>query len=113
VALWECVGCSTVFAVGLPACPHCRSTDHYEQGQEPPVAKTTVHMGASNALDPESTAAAVPAAAAPVAAEAPADAPASLAPDEAPAAPQDEPEASAEATLAPAKRAAKRTAPKV
>lgn len=50
MALNECRGCTTAFAVGLRACPHCRSTDFVEQGQDMP--KITAHGGPSNAADP-------------------------------------------------------------
>lgn len=47
MALNECADCTTAFAVGLLACPHCRSTDFAEQGQDMP--KITTHGGATNA----------------------------------------------------------------
>ena len=47
MALNECADCTTAFAVGLPRCPHCRSTDFAEQGQDMP--KITEHGGATNA----------------------------------------------------------------
>lgn len=43
-SLWHCLACTTAYAVGLPACPHCRSTSKEEDGVMP---KTTVHGGAS------------------------------------------------------------------
>jgi hypothetical protein len=46
VALWRCKRCGTSFAVGLPYCPQCTSTDHEEDS---PMPKNTVHGGASNA----------------------------------------------------------------
>jgi hypothetical protein len=46
MALWRCRRCGTRFAVGLPYCPQCTSTDHEEDGA---MAKTTVHGGPSNA----------------------------------------------------------------
>lgn len=46
MALWTCAGCFTHYAVGLPACPQCASTDHHEEGTMP---KITVHGGPSNA----------------------------------------------------------------
>jgi SAP domain len=46
VALWRCRRCGTRFAVGLPYCPQCTSTDHEEDGAMP---KNTVHGGTSNA----------------------------------------------------------------
>ncbi|GAA1749444.1 hypothetical protein GCM10009734_66670 [Nonomuraea bangladeshensis] len=32
MALWVCLGCSTRFAVGVEACPHCGGTEHEEEG---------------------------------------------------------------------------------
>jgi hypothetical protein len=63
--LWTCRRCSTRFAVGLPFCPQCTSTDiEKEDG----VPKITTHGGPSNQDEP------VPAEPAPpAAAEAPAD----------------------------------------
>lgn len=52
MALRVCQRCTTRFAVGLLACPHCRSTEHYEEGSVMP--KITVHGGPSNASDPAS-----------------------------------------------------------
>jgi hypothetical protein len=51
MALNECGDCTTPFAVGLPRCPHCRSTNFAEQGQNMP--KITVHGGATNADEPQ------------------------------------------------------------
>lgn len=45
MALQVCRGCTTKFSVGAPACPHCGSTDHYEEGSD--MAKITVHGGPS------------------------------------------------------------------
>lgn len=42
--LWVCNRCTTKYAVGLPYCPQCTSTDKREDGA---VAKTTQHGGAS------------------------------------------------------------------
>jgi hypothetical protein len=50
VALWRCRRCGTRFAVGLPYCPQCTSTDHEEDGAMP---KNTVHGGSSNADAPD------------------------------------------------------------
>lgn len=50
MALNECAGCTTLFAVGLPQCPQCRSTDFAEQGQDMP--KITASGGATNAAEP-------------------------------------------------------------
>jgi hypothetical protein len=41
--LWHCCDCSTAYAVGLPACPHCRSTSKEEDA----VPKSHVHRGPS------------------------------------------------------------------
>lgn len=46
MALSVCTSCTTKYAVGLPKCPHCGSTDHVEDGQ--PMPKITVHGGASD-----------------------------------------------------------------
>ncbi len=46
MALWVCNRCTTKYAVGLPYCPQCTSTDVREDGDVP---KNTVHGGASNA----------------------------------------------------------------
>jgi hypothetical protein len=46
--LWRCRRCGTRFAVGLPYCPQCTSTDHEEDGAMP---KSTVYGGASNAAE--------------------------------------------------------------
>lgn len=32
MASWLCMGCRTAYAVGIPACPHCQSTDYSEGG---------------------------------------------------------------------------------
>ncbi|GIH23008.1 hypothetical protein Aph01nite_13180 [Acrocarpospora phusangensis] len=37
--LWVCADCTTAYAVGLGACPHCGSTDWYEEGKVPKVHK--------------------------------------------------------------------------
>jgi hypothetical protein len=50
--LWRCRRCGTRFAVGLPYCPQCTSTDHEEDGAMP---KNTVHGGTSNADLPPAT----------------------------------------------------------
>lgn len=47
MALSVCQECTTRFAVGLLACPHCHSTKFYEEGSVMP--KITVHGGPSNA----------------------------------------------------------------
>jgi hypothetical protein len=39
MALRRCRECTTAFAVGLPACPHCRSTDHEEDGAMPKITR--------------------------------------------------------------------------
>lgn len=46
MALSVCTGCTTKYAVGLPKCPHCGSTDHVEDGK--PMPKITVHGGPSD-----------------------------------------------------------------
>lgn len=50
MALLVCVSCSAAYAVGLLACPQCRSTDSYEQGQDP-MPKISVHGGATDRAD--------------------------------------------------------------
>jgi hypothetical protein len=61
MALWRCLSCTTLFAVGLPVCPQCGGTDHegdhmpkisragvsYEPGHEPDgrEAGVTYHQG--------------------------------------------------------------------
>jgi hypothetical protein len=45
MALWTCEGCTTKYSVGAPACPHCGSLEHYEEGGVMP--KITVHGGPS------------------------------------------------------------------
>jgi hypothetical protein len=39
MALRRCRECTTTFAVGLPACPHCSSTDHEEDGAMPKITR--------------------------------------------------------------------------
>lgn len=60
MALWVCAGCSTAYAVGLPACPQCLSTDREE---DHPMPKITLHGGATNAAEDEAPADEVPTAA--------------------------------------------------
>ena len=43
MASWACQGCRTVYAVGIPACPHCGSADYKEDG----VAKASPETGAT------------------------------------------------------------------
>lgn len=43
MASWACQGCRTVYAVGIPACPHCGSADYEEDG----VAKANPETGAT------------------------------------------------------------------
>lgn len=43
MSLWHCRVCTTAYAVGLPACPHCRSTSKEEDA----VPKSHVHRGPS------------------------------------------------------------------
>lgn len=45
--LWHCSGCSTAYAVGLPACPHCGSAEYTEEE----MPKITVHGGPSNRFE--------------------------------------------------------------
>ncbi len=52
MTLWACGSCPTKYSVGAPACPHCGSPEHYEEGSVMP--KITVHGGPSNASDPAS-----------------------------------------------------------
>lgn len=47
--LWECGDCGTLYAIGLPYCPQCTSTNY----REPGMPKTTVEGGASNAAEAE------------------------------------------------------------
>lgn len=42
---WRCLGCRTVYAVGIPACPHCGDTD-YDEGDD--VAKVSAEGGATH-----------------------------------------------------------------
>ena len=49
MALMVCAACSTAYAVGLAACPHCGSRDSYEEGTV--VPKISVHGGATHAGD--------------------------------------------------------------
>lgn len=46
MAAWVCVGCTTVYAVGAPRCPHCGSTEYTEQGAAD-MPKITRHGGPS------------------------------------------------------------------
>lgn len=45
--LWECLECSTRYALDLQACPHCHSTERRENG----MPKITVARGATYPLD--------------------------------------------------------------
>lgn len=51
MALNACTSCTTKFAVGLPKCPHCGSTEFVEDGDV--MAKITRHGGASDNTVPE------------------------------------------------------------
>lgn len=51
MALNECQSCTTKFAVGLPRCPQCRSTEFVEDGSQ--MAKITRNGGASDATLPD------------------------------------------------------------
>lgn len=42
---WRCLGCRTVYAVGIPACPHCGSSN-YDEGDD--VAKASAEGGATH-----------------------------------------------------------------
>jgi len=44
MVLWRCRECTAAYAVGLLACPHCRSSNYEEDGVAP---KITVHGGAT------------------------------------------------------------------
>jgi uncharacterized OB-fold protein len=55
--LEECAACSTAYAVGLAACPHCGSTEVVGRQQVPKIDSRGV---ASNASDPDPVPAAVP-----------------------------------------------------
>lgn len=44
--LLVCLSCTTAYAVGASACPHCGSTDHAEEGTD--MAKISRHGGPSN-----------------------------------------------------------------
>lgn len=45
MASWRCLGCRTVYAVGIPACPHCGVSD-YDEGDD--VAKASAEGGATH-----------------------------------------------------------------
>ncbi|MHB9857616.1 hypothetical protein [Streptomyces sp. YIM S03343] len=51
MALNACTSCTTKFAVGLPRCPQCGSTEFVEDGQ--PMAKITAHGGPSDKTLPD------------------------------------------------------------
>jgi hypothetical protein len=44
MASWRCMGCRTVYAVGIPSCPHCGTADYEEDG----VAKASAEAGATH-----------------------------------------------------------------
>jgi hypothetical protein len=44
MAAWRCLGCRTVYAVGIPACPQCQAAEHEEDG----VAKASAEGGATH-----------------------------------------------------------------
>jgi hypothetical protein len=46
MASWACSTCRTVYAVGIPACPHCGSTDYSDE--EAIVAKASAEGGATS-----------------------------------------------------------------
>lgn len=39
MALWVCTACTAAYAVGLPCCPQCGSTDHQEDHQMPKITR--------------------------------------------------------------------------
>jgi len=39
MTLWACLGCSAAYAVGLPGCPQCGSSDAVEEGTMPKISK--------------------------------------------------------------------------
>jgi hypothetical protein len=44
MALWECLGCTTAYAVDAPCCPFCGLPDHREQGEtEEPASPEPVN----------------------------------------------------------------------
>jgi hypothetical protein len=47
MALWACQACGTAYAVGVPACPQCGSSEYLEDG----VAKITTGGGPSIHLE--------------------------------------------------------------
>ena len=63
MSLWHCRACTTAYAVGLPACPHCRSTSKEE---EDAVPKSHVHRGPTHEGDQPAEAPAVEPVTAPV-----------------------------------------------
>lgn len=48
MSLWLCDACTTSYAVGLAACPHCGSTEHHEEGEMPKITRLG---GATNAAN--------------------------------------------------------------
>ena len=44
MASWRCLTCRTVYAVGIPSCPHCSSADYEEDG----VAKANAEGAATH-----------------------------------------------------------------
>ena len=46
MASWACSKCRTVYAVGIPACPQCGSTDYTDEGGI--VAKASAEGGATS-----------------------------------------------------------------
>lgn len=56
MALWVCDECSTAYAPGAPACPHCGEAKHHEQGAEPdpaPAKKPAVKKAAAKPPGPD------------------------------------------------------------
>lgn len=41
MSLWHCTNCTTRYAVGLPACPHCAATGFLENGEPLPAKAWT------------------------------------------------------------------------
>jgi hypothetical protein len=51
MALWYCCGCTAAYAVGLPQCPQCGSTEYTDNEEEAAVPHITVAGGPS--ISPE------------------------------------------------------------
>lgn len=48
MASWACLGCRTVYAPGIPACPHCGGTEYGEDNGGGIVAKASAEGGATH-----------------------------------------------------------------